>query len=118
MHSSVTFRHMESSEALRSYAEEKSDRIGRYLHEPIEIHWVLSVEKHRHLADATVVAGGVSIKACEETEDLYSAIDKCLDKLEIQVRKHKEKIKNHKFGDGAGKGAGFGEEGTDEEEAE
>ncbi len=116
MHVTVTFRHMESSAPLRSYAEEKSDRIARYLHEPIEIHWVLSVEKIRHIADATVVAGGVTVKACEETDDLYSAIDGALEKLEKQVRKHKEKVKNHKFAEGAGASPKYSE--TEDEEAE
>ena len=92
----VTFRHMESSDALRTYAEEKSARLARYLVEPIEVHWALSVEKIRHIADATVVAGGVSIKAREDTPDMYSAIDMTMDKLEKQVKRHKEKVKDHK----------------------
>ncbi len=99
MHVNVTFRHIDSSDALKEYAEEKSERLARYLVEPIEVHWVLSVEKIRHMADATIVANGLSIKGQEETADLYSAIDSVLDKLEKQVRKHKEKVKNHKFGE-------------------
>ncbi|HHL39024.1 MAG TPA: ribosome-associated translation inhibitor RaiA [Deltaproteobacteria bacterium] len=96
MRVTVTFRHMESSEPLRSYAEEKTARIARYLTEPAEVHWVLSVEKRRHNADATVVAGGLTIKAHEDTQDLYAAIDTVIDKLEKQVKRHKEKVKNHK----------------------
>jgi putative sigma-54 modulation protein len=92
---------MDASDPLRSYAEEKTDRLGRYLFEPIEVHWVLSVEKIRHIADATIVANGVTIKANESTQDMYSAIDMALDKLEKQVRKHKEKIKDHKIPGGA-----------------
>src|SRR3990170_1630413 len=96
MHVTVTFRHMESSDPLRSYAEEKSERLQRFLFEPIEVHWVLSVEKIRHIADATIVANGVTVKAQESTQDMYSAIDMALEKLEKQVRKHKEKVKDHK----------------------
>ncbi len=96
MNVTVTFRHMDSSEPLRAYAEEKSGRLSRYLVEPVEVHWVLSVEKIRHIADVTVVAGGVSIKAKEDTADMYSAIDLGLDKIEKQVKKHKEKVKDHK----------------------
>lgn len=91
----VSFRHMDSSEALKEYAIEKSDRLLKYLQEPIEVHWVLSVEKIRHAADATVVANGVKIKANEETKDSYSAVDMVIDKLEKQLRKHKEKVKDH-----------------------
>ncbi|MFQ5354326.1 MAG: ribosome hibernation-promoting factor, HPF/YfiA family [Thermodesulfobacteriota bacterium] len=103
MHVSVTFRHMDSSDALRKYAGEKSERIARFLSEPVEIHWVLSVEKIRHIADAVVSANGVTIKAQEATEDMYSAIDNVLDKLHIQVKKHKDRIKGHKNGDTAAK---------------
>ncbi len=96
MHVTVTFRHMESSEPLKQYAEEKTRRIEKYLDEPIEVHWVLFVEKIRHIAEATVVAKNISINAREETQDMYSAIDLAMDKLEKQVRRHKEKMKNRK----------------------
>lgn len=101
MHVSVMFRHMDSSDALRNYATEKIERVKKYLGEPIEAHWVLSVEKFRHVADVTITANGVTIKGEEQTEDLYSAIDKVMDKVEKQVRKYKEKIKNHKTGNPA-----------------
>lgn len=96
MQVSVTFRHIDSSDALKSYAEEKTERIAKYLIEPSEVHWVLSVEKIRHIADVTIVTSGVTIKAQGDTPDMYSAIDIALDKLEQQVRKHKEKLKDHK----------------------
>ncbi|MDP2682841.1 MAG: ribosome-associated translation inhibitor RaiA [Deltaproteobacteria bacterium] len=96
MHVTVMFRHIDSSDALRNYAADKIERVKKYLIEPIEAHWVLSVEKFRHIADVTIVANGVTIKGEEQTEDLYSAIDKVMDKIEKQVRRYKEKIKNHK----------------------
>lgn len=96
MHVSVTFRHMESSDAIRGYAEEKTERLAKYLFEPAEIHWVLSVEKIRHIADVTITANGVTTKAQGDTQDMYSAIDTVLDKLENQLRKHKERVKDHK----------------------
>ncbi|MBI5970072.1 MAG: ribosome-associated translation inhibitor RaiA [Deltaproteobacteria bacterium] len=96
MQVTVTFRHMESSDALRKYAVEKSERLVKYLFPPIEIHWALSVEKIRHTADVNITANGVTIKAQESTPDMYSAIDMALDKLEKQVKKHKEKRKDHK----------------------
>ena len=96
MHIAVMFRHMDSSDALKNYAIEKIEKVKKYLMEPIEVHWALSVEKFRHIADVTIVANGITIKGAEQTEDMYSAIDKVIDKIEKQVRKHKERIKNHK----------------------
>ncbi len=97
MHITVTFRHMDSTEALKEHAEEKVEGISKYLVEPVEIHWVLTVTKNRHLAEVTVVAKDITIKAHEETQEMYSAIDGAASKLESQARKHKEKVKNHKF---------------------
>jgi putative sigma-54 modulation protein len=88
---------MEASAALKSYAEEKSARLARYVVEPSEVHWVLSGEKIRHIAEVTVVAKNLTVKAAESTQDLYSAIDMALEKLERQLRRHKEKVKKHKF---------------------
>lgn len=97
MHVNVTFRHMESTEALKKYAEQRTEKLTKYLVEPVEIHWVLSVEKFRHKAEATVVAKNLSVKAHEETEEMYATIDNLIAKLEKQCKKHKEKTKQHKF---------------------
>ncbi|MEE9613377.1 MAG: ribosome-associated translation inhibitor RaiA [Thermodesulfobacteriota bacterium] len=96
MQVTFTFRHIGSSDAIKEYAEEKTERIRKYLADPIEVHWVLSVEKIRHIAEVTVVAKNLTVKAQEETQEMYSAIDKVIDKIEKQVRKHKEKVKGHK----------------------
>ena len=96
MHVNVTFRHLDSSEPLKDYAVEKTERFKKFLHEPIEVQWILSVEKIRHSAEATIVADGVKINAEGKTADMYSAIDTAVEKLEKQVTKHKEKLKRHK----------------------
>jgi putative sigma-54 modulation protein len=97
MQVAVTFRHMESSEPLRSYAEEKLPRVKKYIDEPVEAQVVLSVEKKiRHKAEVTLAAKGITIKAAEQTEDMYAAIDGVLDKLERQLKRYKDKIKRHK----------------------
>lgn len=110
MQVTVTFRHIDSSDSLKEYATEKSDRLAKYLSEPAEVHWVLNVEKTRHMADATVVANKVKIKGHEVTKDLYSAIDMVVDKLEKQLKKHKEKLKSHKVGHAAAPGESEEEE--------
>jgi len=93
---SVTFRHMQPTESLRTYAEEKISKIKRYLDFPLEAHVVLSVEKFRHIADVTLSVNGTWIKGIEETDDMYSAIDQVMDKLEKQVKKYLSKIRNRR----------------------
>lgn len=89
----VTFRHIEPTESLRLYAEEKLSKLKKYLDTPIEAHVVLEVEKFRHIADVTLNADGTRIKAAEETGDLYSAIDQVVDKIEAQLKRHRSKIR-------------------------
>ncbi len=93
---SVTFRRMQPTESLRTYAEEKVSKIKRYLDFPLEAHVVLSVEKFRHIADVTLSVNGTWIKGIEETDDMYSAIDQVMDKLEKQVKKYLSKIRNRR----------------------
>jgi putative sigma-54 modulation protein len=97
MQVSVTFRNMESRETLRQYAQEKISKLKKYLDTPLEANAVLIVEKHRHIADVNLIANRVTINAREETEDMFSAIDRVVEKLERQVLKYKEKIKKHKI---------------------
>ena len=100
MEITVTFRHTDPIESLKDYAEEKISKIKKYIDVPLEAHIVLSVEKFRHIADVTLNLNGTRIKAVEETDDMYSAIDQVMDKVENQVKKHLGKIRRHR-GDGA-----------------
>jgi putative sigma-54 modulation protein len=87
---------MESSGSISDYAKKKMEKVEKYLIEPIEVHFVMSVEKIRHIAEVTINANGVTIKGEESTGDMYSAIDLVMDKIGRQVKKHKEKLKSHK----------------------
>jgi putative sigma-54 modulation protein len=96
MQINVTFRHIEPSSALKSYAEEKIARARKHLEEPVEAHVTLKVEKFRHIAEVTIDANGMIINGAEETDDLYSAIDLLADNIENQIRKNKDKFRNRK----------------------
>ena len=99
MQLSTTFRHMEASQAVREYSEEKLEKIRKYFHkEPISAHAVFSVERgFNHVADINItLPSGLVINAKETTEDMYSSIDLAVARIERQVRKWKEKIRDHK----------------------
>jgi len=98
MQINVTFRHMNSSPSVRGYVEEKLQKVKKYLNEPIEANVVLSTEKFRHTVDVNITAnGGVSISGVEILEDLYAAIDNVTAKLERQIKKQLEKVKDTKI---------------------
>ncbi|MDF1580840.1 MAG: ribosome-associated translation inhibitor RaiA [Desulfuromonadales bacterium] len=97
MQIAVTFRHMETSNPLKTYLEEKVARVKKYIDEPIDAQAVMSVEKKiRHRVEVTLVAKGITIKGSEETSDMYAAIDAVVDKIERQLKRYKDKIKRHK----------------------
>lgn len=97
MQISVTFRHVEPTDAIRDYAAEKVDRVSsKYLRQPLEAHIILSVVKRRHDAEINIHAAHFDISAHESTGDLYSSIDLAMDKVEAQLRKHKDRINHHK----------------------
>src|SRR6516225_5532519 len=101
MQLSVTFRHMDATEALKAYAQEKVERIRKYFPDPIKSHVVLSCDRgYNHIADVMITLhNGIVIAGEETTEDMYSSIDLVMAKIERQVRRYKEKIRNHKGGD-------------------
>jgi ribosome hibernation promoting factor len=92
----VTFRHIEATDALRHYAESKVERARKFLRRPIEAHVILSVIKHRHVAEITLSADHAVFNATEETADLYSAIDLAMGKIERQIKKHVTKLQSRK----------------------
>ena len=93
MQTSVTFKNLDSSENLKSYVADKLDRFDRLLNNPAEAKVVLSVEKFRHIAEINIVGDKLNINGKEETNDMYSAIDMALDKLEKQIKRSKQKIR-------------------------
>jgi putative sigma-54 modulation protein len=96
MQTDITFKNVDSSDALKDYALKRLSKMDKYIDRTAEAHVVLSVEKRRHKADVTLNANGTKINAVEITEDLYSAIDIVMDKLERQIKKHKEKLQGKK----------------------
>ena len=88
--------HVEITPALREYVESKFERIERHFDRLVGIHVVLSVEKQRHKAEATVQAGRATVFADAVDDDMYAAVDAMLDKIDRQVKRHKEKITDHR----------------------
>jgi len=100
MQITVTFRHVDPTPALRTYAEDKVAKVARkYLRRPGDAHVILAVSKERHIAEITLQAQHVSMFAKETTHDLYSAIDLAVEKLEHQAQKLKARRSDRKGAD-------------------
>ncbi len=98
MHTTVTFKKMDSSDSLKSYVQKKLDRFDKMLDSPAEANIVLAVEKFRHIAEITLNCDRVKIHAKEDSESMYSSIDALMDKVKTQIKKNKEKIRRHMSG--------------------
>lgn len=96
MNVKITGRHMELSDALKSYIETGLRKVKAHFDRVIDVDVVLDVEKHRHTAEFNLYANGVRINCRETSPDMYASVDAALDKLERQTRKFKDRINQHK----------------------
>ena len=93
---SVTFRNGEGENWQKLYAEERIQKLKKYLDMPAETHIILSTEKFRNFAEINLSANGWNVNAKEEAKDMHLAVDGCIDKIEKQLKKQKEKTRDHK----------------------
>lgn len=98
MQTTVTFKQIDPSSSLKAYVQKKLEKLDKLLESPAEAYVVLSVEKIRHIAEITLTCDKVKIHAKEESESMYSSIDALMDKIRIQIKKNKEKVKHHMSG--------------------
>jgi len=91
----ITGHQVKITDSMRDYVGSKLDKIERHFDLVSDVHCILTVEKLRHKAEATVNVNGAKIYADATEEDMYTAIDSLTDKLERQVRKYKEKLVDH-----------------------
>lgn len=101
MQINLTGHHIDLTPALRSYVNDKFERLERHFDQVIDVHVILTVEKLRQKAEATMHLSGGTLHADATQEDMYAAIDALVDKLDRQVVKHKEKANDHHRGDAA-----------------
>ncbi|MEN8217081.1 MAG: ribosome hibernation promoting factor [Pseudomonadota bacterium] len=100
MQFNLSGHHIEITPALRNYVSSKMERLERHFDHVTNMHVVLGVEKLRQKADATLHVNGANLFASAEHEDMYAAIDGLTDKLDRQIKKHKEKLKDHRQSQG------------------
>jgi putative sigma-54 modulation protein len=95
MQLNLSGHHIDITTALRDYVSTKMERLERHFDHVTNVHVILSVEKLRQKAEATLHVSGANLFANAEHENMYAAIDALVDKLDRQIKKHKEKVKDH-----------------------
>ena len=97
MQITVIGRHIEATDALKQYATEKFSRLEKYFPKGVQVTVTISVvKKVHHIAEAVIKSNGLLMQASEETEEMYSAIDLLVEKIERRARRYKEKLVDHK----------------------
>ena len=98
MHIEFKFRHMEPSDAIKTYATDKLNKLQKYLLSPLEAQVIFSLERHLHCVDVHLRVEGETHQGRAEQEDMYASIDLVVDKLHRQLNRSKEQHKNHRRG--------------------
>jgi len=95
MRVSIAGRRLEVTDALKGHVEDRLEKVRAHFDKAIDVNVVLTVEKHRHIAEITVHANGVRIRGKESSDDMYSSVDTVIDKIDRQILKFKDR--NHRF---------------------
>ncbi len=101
MQINITGHHVDITPALNSYIDSKFERLERHFDKMTNIHVILSVEKERQKAEATIHVNRGELFADATHDDMYAAIDDLADKLDRQLKKHKEKLSDHRRSEGS-----------------
>ena len=88
----IAGRHFDVTEGLKSHIDAKFDRLRDHFDDEITADVVLSVEKHRHIAEVTMHVNGLHVHGREITGDMYSSVDDVIHKIDKQLRKYKNRI--------------------------
>jgi putative sigma-54 modulation protein len=94
----ITFRHLNSSDAIKEYVHEKLERVQKYLRQPLDAHVTLSAERHQHVAEISMNSSGRQYQARHDSDDMYKSIDFMIDKVEHQIAKHHDTQARNKKG--------------------
>ena len=89
MNITITFRHMEASDALKEHASSKLSKLQKFLRQPMVAKVTLSLDKLQHVVETQRSSGGEHLEAKEVGDDMYASIDRVIDKLERQIRASK-----------------------------
>ena len=89
-------RHLEITDDIRTYIEKRAKKIEVIFSPVIDFQVVMEVEKNRYRTEITLATRKATFHAQGETHDVFSSLDDVIDKIEAQIRRHKERIKDRR----------------------
>lgn len=97
----VSGHHVDVTDSMREYVRNKLARLERHFDHVTQVQVILSVSKQERTAEASVNVSGAKLFANAASSDMYASIDALADKLDRQIRKHKEKLVDHHRAEGS-----------------
>ena len=92
----LTSRHLEMTNDIQTYIERRAKKVEAIFNPIIDFQVVLEVEKNRYRTEITLVTRKATFHAQSETHDVFSSLDDVTDKIETQIRRHKERVKDRR----------------------
>lgn len=92
MQISITFRHMDPSDALKSQSLERVQKLSKYFDETADAHVVLSAEKYMHVAEVNIAFRGMVMRGKEISGDMYNSVIRAIEKIETQIKRYRTKL--------------------------
>ena len=89
----VTFKNVEPREEVKRHAEDKIDKINKFVKAPVTVNFIFTKDKIDHVTELNVSEGGAHYTSSVSGSDFFSSIDESVDKVVTQIKKHKDKIK-------------------------
>ncbi|MBN1282295.1 MAG: ribosome-associated translation inhibitor RaiA [Proteobacteria bacterium] len=90
-----TFRNTDPTDSLKLHATDKIEKLNKFLVKPAAAHFIFKVEGARHVAEITLHMKGGRFVGTETSNDMYTSVDGAIDKLLKQIKRTREKIKDH-----------------------
>lgn len=96
MQTTITARHFDLTDEMRTQAEGEIEGLTRYFENIISAELVLDIERHRRIAEIRVRVYNNTLTATGDTDDLYNSINMAVDRMKTQLKKYKGKLKDRR----------------------
>lgn len=91
MDMTMTFRHLEATQAIKDYAEDKARKFDKYVHKGNKVHWIFDIEHERQSAEIQLTGKDLDLTAKSVDGDMYAAIDGAAEKMVQELKRSKGK---------------------------
>ena len=90
----ISFKNIEHTPSLDTKIEQKTQKLTKYFNGHTEVQWTCSTSKHGHKAEVKIIGPAFVFHATGKAGSLYQCLDIAVAKIDSQIKKRKEKLRN------------------------